>query len=151
MIEDTLTEEVLESGRCESPKLSRRSFVQLLGTGLLITVTEGITLGQRRRGGGGRSVAVAARIHVNADGTISVMTGKVEEGQGCRTQLLQAAAEELRVGVDRIRMVLSDTGLVPDDGMTAGSRTTPSTVPAVPSGAIRRKPVATNCDWPESG
>ena len=143
MIEDTLAEEVLQSGRSESPKLSRRAFVQLLGTGLLITVTEGITLGQRRRRGGGRPITVAARIHINQDGTISVMTGKVEEGQGCRTQLLQAAAEELRVKSDRIRMVLSDTGLVPDDGMTAGSRTTPSTVPAVRRGAATARELLT--------
>ncbi|MHC4145976.1 MAG: hypothetical protein ACYSUD_14470, partial [Planctomycetota bacterium] len=84
MIEDTLTEEILESGRSESVELSRRAFVQLLGTGLLITVTEGVSLGQRRRGGGGRSITVAARIHINRDGTITVMTGKVEEGQGPR-------------------------------------------------------------------
>ena len=83
-------------------ELSRRAFVQALGTGLLITVTEGVSYGQRR---GGRSSSrseqnVAARIHVNQDGTITVMTGKVEEGQGSRAQLTQAAAEELRVGVE---------------------------------------------------
>ena len=96
MIEDTLTEEVLESKRSESPELSRRAFVQMLGAGLLITVTEGVAPGQRRRSSGGRSITVAARIHINLDGTISVMSGKVEEGQGCRSQLSQAAAEELR-------------------------------------------------------
>ncbi len=32
-------------------------------------------------------------------------------------------------------MLLADTSLVPDDGLTAGSRTTPSTVPAVRRGA----------------
>jgi isoquinoline 1-oxidoreductase len=115
--------------------LSRRAFVQLLGTGLLITVTEGVSFGQRGGGGGGRSIAVAARIQVNQDGTIAVMTGKVEEGQGPRAQLSQAAAEELRVPVERIRLIMSDTALVPDDGITAGSRTTPGTVPAVRQGA----------------
>ena len=143
MIKDTLTEEVLESGRSESVKLSRRAFVQLLGTGLLITVTEGIAPGQRRRGGGGRSITVSARIHINQDGTITVMTGKVEEGQGPRAQLSQAAAEELRVGVDRIRLIMSDTALVPDDGITAGSRTTPSTVPAVRRGAATARELLT--------
>ena len=132
-----------ESNKSRSPDaagrdfgMNRRSFVQLLGAGLLITVTEGVSLGQRRRGGrSGPSVTVAARLHINADGTITVMTGKVEEGQGSRAQLTQAAAEELRVPVDRIRLVMADTALVPDDGMTAGSRTTPSTVPAVRRGA----------------
>lgn len=118
-------------------ELSRRTFVQTLGTGLLITVTEGISFGQRRGGRGGSQGArdVAARLHINQDGTISVMTGKVEEGQGSRTQLTQAAAEELRVSAATIRLIMADTALVPDDGITAGSRTTPSTVPAVRRGA----------------
>jgi CO/xanthine dehydrogenase Mo-binding subunit len=122
-------------------ELSRRSFVKLLGAGLLITVTEGVSFGGR--GGRGRSIAVAARLHINLDGTITVMTGKVEEGQGARAQLTQAAAEELRVGADRIRLVMADTALVPDDGRTAGSRTTPSTVPAVRRGAAAARELLT--------
>ncbi len=123
-------------------KLSRRSFMKLLGAGLLITVTEGVSLG-RRRGGGGQSISVAARIHINLDGTITVMTGKVEEGQGARAQLTQAAAEELRVTADRINLVMADTALVPNDGRTAGSRTTPSTVPAVRRGAATARELLT--------
>ncbi len=118
-------------------ELSRRAFVQVLGAGLLITVTEEAALSQRRgrgRGGGGAR-NVAARLHVNQDGTITVMTGKVEEGQGSRAELTQAAAEELRVDVTKIELVMADTGRVPDDGGTSGSRTTPSTVPAVRRGA----------------
>ncbi len=113
--------------------LSRRSFIKLLGAGLLITVTEDVSLAQRR--GGRAPLSVAARLHINEDGIITVMTGKVEEGQGPRAQLTQAAAEELRVAVDRIHLVMADSALVPDDGRTAGSRTTPSTVPAVRRGA----------------
>ncbi len=135
MIEDTLTNEMVETTRPDTVELSRRAFVQMLGAGLVITVTESVSVGQSRRGRGGRPIPVAARIHIHKDGTISVMTGKVEEGQGPRAQLSQAAAEELRVDVDRISLVMSDTGLVPDDGITAGSRTTPSTVPAVRQGA----------------
>ena len=112
-------------------ELSRRGFMQLLGAGLLISVGGGTALGQRggTRSGGSRSVA--ARLHIAHDGMITVMTGKVEVGQGSRAQLTQAAAEELRVAVDRIRLLMADTDLVPNDGITAGSRTTPSTVPAV--------------------
>ena len=117
--------------------LSRRSFTQVLGAGLLIAVAPGSALGQRRggRGGGSRSVSVAARIHIGKDGIITVMTGKVEMGQGSRAELTQAAAEELRVPPSQIQMLMGDTSLVPDDGTTAGSRTTPSTVPAVRQGA----------------
>ncbi len=142
MIENNLTEKMPNrrgadfvrqaGGRVE---LSRRAFVQLLGTGLLVTVTRDVSFGQGSRGGGGRSIAVAARVHIDKDGAITVMTGKVEEGQGPRAQLSQAAAEELRVPVERIRLVMADTDLVPDDGITAGSRTTPGTVPDVRRGA----------------
>ena len=78
---------------------------------------------------------IAARVHLGKDGTITVMTGKVEGGQGARAELSQAAAEELRVPVSRIQLVMADTSLVPDDGTTAGSRSTPRTVPAVRRGA----------------
>jgi isoquinoline 1-oxidoreductase len=113
--------------------ISRRSFVKMLGAGLLITVTGPVSFGQRRRER--RQVSVAARLHLNENGKLTVMTGKVEEGQGPRAQLTQAAAEELRVDVSQISLVMADSALVPDDGRTAGSRTTPSTVPAVRQGA----------------
>jgi len=151
MIEDTLAEEMLESGRSEfveqagcQVELSRRTFVQLLGTGLLITVTQGVSVGQRSRSRSRGSITVAARVHLNHDGTISVMTGKVEEGQGPRAQISQAAAEELRVAVDNIRLVMADTALVPDDGITAGSRTTPYTIPAVRQGAATARELLTS-------
>jgi isoquinoline 1-oxidoreductase len=149
MRKDTLTEETISSKCFEYDKpigseirLSRRTFVQMLGTGFLITVTQGVSLGQRRSRSG-RSITVAARIQINLDGTVTVMTGKVEEGQGPRAQLTQAAAEELRVSAGRIQLVMSDTALVPDDGRTAGSRTTPSTVPAVRRGAATARELLT--------
>ncbi|MCX8036414.1 MAG: molybdopterin-dependent oxidoreductase [Candidatus Sumerlaeia bacterium] len=116
--------------------MDRRGFIQLLGAGILVTVFEGIADAQRssRSGGGsggGRGRNVSARIHIGEDGVITVMTGKIEMGQGARAELTQSAAEELHVPPDSIRMVMGDTHLCPDDGTTAGSRTTPSTVPAV--------------------
>ena len=82
--------------RPDAARAAARS-CKLLGAGLLITVTPGSPpwpSGGRR---GARRSRVAARVHIGADGTISVMTGKVEEGQGARAELTQAAAEELRV------------------------------------------------------
>ena len=115
--------------------LKRRAFVQILGAGLLIAVSAP-ALAQRRGGrGGGGTRNIAARIHLGKDGTITVMTGKVEAGQGARTELSQAAAEELRVPLGQIQLVMADTSLVPDDGITAGSGSTPRTVPAVRQGA----------------
>jgi isoquinoline 1-oxidoreductase beta subunit len=142
--------------------LERREFVQLLGAGLVVSVAIGPALGQRRdrrRGGGfrgGSSPALAARIHIAEDGTITVFSGKVEAGQGARTQIAMAAAEELQVPLESLQVVLADTGQTPDDGMTAGSRTTPSTIPSVrqAAAAVRKllmeyqasKPNATYAD-----
>lgn len=124
--------------------LSRRGFVKLLGAGLLIAVSDSGAAAQsrggggRRRGGGGgfagRPSTIAARVHIAKDGTITVMTGKVECGQGARAEITQAAAEELHVSPDAIHLIMADTGLVPDDGMTAGSRTSPATIPSVRQG-----------------
>ena len=146
MTQRSLLDESLEQAReewNEEPggefQLTRRGFLQALGAGLLITTTaSGAEMGGRRRGGGRgqqQATTVAARLHIGEDGVITVLTGKVELGQGPRTQLTQAAAEELRVPVSRIHLVMGDTDLVPDDGSTNGSRTTPSSVPAVRRGA----------------
>jgi isoquinoline 1-oxidoreductase subunit beta len=116
--------------------LSRRGFLKVLGAGVVVTVWPLQLLGQARRGGGGGGGAmpVEARLHVGKDGIITVLTGKVEGGQGARAELTQAAAEELRAPLESIRLVMADTGLVPDDGITAGSGSTPRTVPAVRQG-----------------
>lgn len=144
MTEEILVEENIESKSVDQFELSRRAFVQMLGTGLLITVIQDVAPGQRSRSRSGQSLTVAARLHINRDGTINVMTGKVEEGQGPRAELSQAAAEELHVSVDKIQLVMADTDLVPDDGITAGSRTTPYNVPAVRRGAARARELLTH-------
>jgi len=54
-------------------------------------------------------------------GVIEVWPGKVELGQGVLTALAQVAAEELDVGVARVRVMPAVTGLSPDEGYTAGS------------------------------
>jgi isoquinoline 1-oxidoreductase subunit beta len=134
-------QEMFDGEHCEAdeapdevPGLRRREFVQLLGAGLLLTVTGSVSAAEGRRPGGfggGGPTNVAARIHLGKDGAISAMAGKVALGQGARAELTQAAAEELRVAADRINLILADTAAVPNDGVTAGSQTTPRTVPAM--------------------
>src|SRR2546427_1439858 len=125
--------------------LSRRGFVQILSAGLMIAAGGPPALAQRngRRGGFGGSGArtIGARIHLGQDGSITVFTGKVEAGQGARAELTQAAAEELRVPTERIQLIMADTGLTPDDGVTAGSGSSPRTVPAVRQGAAAARQV----------
>ena len=54
-------------------------------------------------------------------GGILAMTGKVELGQGILTALRLIVAEELDVDVERVRMVSAQTGVTPNEGITAGS------------------------------
>ena len=90
--------------------LKRRTFVQLMATGLMIAAAPLSTVAQQRGGGrrggggGGETRYLAARIHIGKDGIVTVLTGKVEMGQGSRGELTQAAAEELRVALDQIQL-----------------------------------------------
>jgi CO/xanthine dehydrogenase Mo-binding subunit len=61
---------------------------------------------------------------IGPDGVIEIRTGKVEIGQGIVSTLAQIAAEELDVDYARIRMIPADTGRSPNEGVTAGSRST---------------------------
>src|SRR5262245_25216598 len=64
---------------------------------------------------------VDAFLAVNSDGTVTIFTGKVDLGQGLRIAIPQMAAEELGIGVDKIKYVEGDTALTPDQGRTSGS------------------------------
>jgi nicotinate dehydrogenase subunit B len=64
---------------------------------------------------------VDAFLAVNGDGTVTVYCGKVDLGQGLRIAIPQIAAEELNIGIDRIKYVEGDTALTPNQGRTSGS------------------------------
>lgn len=63
-----------------------------------------------------------AWIRVDADGSITVFTGKSELGQGAKTALTQIAAEQLGVPFTAITLVTSDTDRTPNEGYTSGSQ-----------------------------
>src|ERR1051325_1386147 len=72
----------------------------------------------------GRNPRLDRWVEVRRDGVVEIRTGKVEIGQGLTTALAQIAAEELDVDSARIRMIPADTGRSPNEGVTAGSRST---------------------------
>ncbi len=114
--------------------LYRRDLFRLLGAGLVMLVAAGDANAQESGGGGRRRPDAApqnigAWLHIDAQGNVTVYTGKVEVGQNARTSLTQAVAEELRVPVSAIQVIMADTALTPYDFGTVGSRTTPSMVP----------------------
>src|SRR5262249_42549399 len=65
-------------------------------------------------------------IAVGADGGVTVYTGKCELGQGMLTAQAQLVAEELAVAVDRVKVIMCDTEVCPDQGTTSGSQSTPT-------------------------
>ncbi|MEW5898467.1 MAG: molybdopterin cofactor-binding domain-containing protein [Bacillota bacterium] len=58
------------------------------------------------------------------DGTVLVLTGCADIGQGSSTVLAQIAAEELGVPVEDVLVAAGDTGVSPDAGATSASRQT---------------------------
>src|SRR3954470_35327 len=61
------------------------------------------------------------RVHFEADGTVTIATGKVELGQGITTALGQIAADELGIELSKIRILPASTAHSPDEGVTSGS------------------------------
>ncbi len=74
---------------------------------------------------------LSAWLRINSDGTVLLMIGKVELGQGNVTAITQVCAEELDVDFGRLQVLSGDTKLCPDEGTTAGSTSMPNGATAV--------------------
>jgi nicotinate dehydrogenase subunit B len=114
--------------------LDRRAFFKILGCGVLavyVVPALGQESGNRgnRRGAGQAPTDVSAWLHIGEDGVVTVYCGKTEVGQNVRTSMAQAVAEELRVPISSINVLLADTDLVPYDAGTFGSQSTPQMAP----------------------
>lgn len=70
-------------------------------------------------------------LRINSDGTVTLLIGKVEFGQGNRTAIGQVCAEELDVDFSRLQIIAGDTKLCPDEGVTSGSTSMPDGATAV--------------------
>jgi isoquinoline 1-oxidoreductase len=108
--------------------VTRRQFFKVLGAGIAVFFMVREALGQSR-GNQESTDALGAWVHIGQDGGVTVYTGKVEVGQNIRTSLSQVVAEELRISVSDVKMVMGDTDLTPYDRGTFGSRTTPKMGP----------------------
>lgn len=123
----------------ESPRysfdLDRRDLLKTLGGGLVVCLLLDRAAAQERSGKGRGSnntpQQLSAWLHIDEAGQITLYSGKTEVGQNVRTSVTQALAEELRVQPAAIRVILADTDLVPNEGGTSGSRSTPSTIPQI--------------------
>jgi nicotinate dehydrogenase subunit B len=121
----------LRSGAMHRFNLQRRDFCKVMGAGIAIfTVAVDAVAAQesgarRHNGDQDQPKEISSWLHINEDGIVTVFTGKVEVGQNTRTTLAQSVADELRVPLASIRMVMGDTALTPFDMGTFGSRSTP--------------------------
>ncbi len=125
-------------------ELDRRDFLRLCTGGLLVSLVSGSAVLEaqesgRRFGGHTLPQEVSAWIHIDADGKVTVFTGKVEIGQNIRTSLAQSVSEELRAPFGSITMTMGDTDLVPWDAGTFGSRSTPTMGPQLRTMAMNAR------------
>ncbi len=121
--------------------LSRRDFLKITGSGLvlLFTIGDEELLAQQR----GRALPTDfnAFLKIGEDGRVSCFTGKVELGQGVYTSLGQMLADELDVALDSVDMVMGDTDLCPWDAGTWGSLSTRMFGPALRKAGAEAKSV----------
>ncbi len=85
--------------------------------------------------------AAAAYLSLQQDGSVYLLSGLAENGQGMRTTYAIIAAEVLGIGVENIQYLDMNTANIPDSGATVASRATLMGGGAVKSAAdiIRRR------------
>src|SRR5882757_2548403 len=76
-------------------------------------------------------------IRIDADGSITVFTGKAELGQGVKTAIQQIAAEELDVPFESLKVVTADTRLTANEGYTSGSHSVHDSGTAIQNAAAQ--------------
>lgn len=124
--------------------LDRRSFCKLVGGGIVVLVSVGPSslLAQERRTRG-YPEDLNAYLRIDANGQVTIFSGKIEMGQGVLTSQAQMAADELGVPLDSVHMVLGDTDICPYDAGTWGSMTTRFFGPALRAAAAEARTVLT--------
>ena len=70
---------------------------------------------------GGTYKVAGATVKMSSDGSVVLLTGTVEVGQGPRTALSQVVAEELAMSMDEITVAQLDTDVTPYDISTSAS------------------------------
>jgi nicotinate dehydrogenase subunit B len=76
-------------------------------------------------------------VRIDADGSITVFTGKAELGQGFKTAFQQIAAEQLDVPFKSLKVVTADTGRTANEGYTSGSQSMQNSGTAIANAAAQ--------------
>ncbi len=64
----------------------------------------------------------AVNLRLDFDGSVTLLTGAAEIGQGSSTLLAMIAAEVLGIGMERLRVIAADSALTPKDNGSYSSR-----------------------------
>lgn len=92
----------------------------------VFTSTKGVGIGCMMYGIGNTGLPnpAGAVVDLYDDGTVGLLTGCADIGQGSNTIMAQIVAEELGVDYEDVRVVSADTLVTPDGGATSASRQT---------------------------
>jgi CO/xanthine dehydrogenase Mo-binding subunit len=115
-------------------RLTRRSFLELLGSSTAFAITYSCS------GEGDSAVRIPLPegdeelpnhikhfvdytdwLFIHNDGSVTAHTGRVDMGQGLMTVLSNILSQGLQLPPDAVELVMGDTALCPDDGPTSGS------------------------------
>ncbi|HUK41740.1 MAG TPA: xanthine dehydrogenase family protein molybdopterin-binding subunit [Candidatus Acidoferrales bacterium] len=80
----------------------------------------GISLSGRHISGGDTGLVLTAE----PDGSFTILSPTVDQGSGTHTILRQLVAEQMKVGIDQVRVVIGDTDITPRDSGVRASRVT---------------------------
>lgn len=111
-----------------------RDFFSLLGDGLVVVASRDESAAQW-------STCSEAWLHLGADGSVTGFSGKVDVGQGNSGAMAALVAEELRVPIEAVRLVLGDTDVCPYDMGTFGSRSMPDAAPLLARAAAAARDI----------
>jgi CO/xanthine dehydrogenase Mo-binding subunit len=101
----------------------------------LLIAAQKVGWGEPLAAGHGRGIAIWLKASATAgasycilrilhDGSVSLMAGTSDMGQGARTILTQLVSEYLGVAMEQVTIVMGDTAVVPFDYSTSASRST---------------------------
>ncbi|MCH8944614.1 MAG: xanthine dehydrogenase molybdopterin binding subunit [Proteobacteria bacterium] len=122
-VEDNIIDEIFDQLTASSDYQARREEIRAFNSSSSI-LKRGISITPVKFGISFTSTILnqaGALVHVYKDGTVQLNHGGTEMGQGLYIKVAQIVADELKIGVDRIRIMAADTSKVPNASATAAS------------------------------
>ncbi len=123
VIEDNVIDELFTALLASSDYENRRAEIRDFNAGSKV-LKRGIAITPVKFGISFTSTILnqaGALVHVYKDGTVQLNHGGTEMGQGLYIKVAQVVADELGIGIEKIRITAADTSKVPNASATAAS------------------------------